>query len=194
MAVIVRDIADVSSGLVVSRKKATYESEVVNSYKQLNLKSINKNGYIDFDELEVLKVKEPINDNYLTHEGDIVVRLTEPFTSVYITKNMEGIVITSNFCVIRCKKKYNAVYLAYYINSDDAKKFLLSDLKGSIMKNINMSSIEELIIPKIPLQKQKTIEKILIAQTQKIIILNRITELEIKKQNAILDLIKNTED
>ena len=157
MSLKIKDIAEVGSGLVVARKKAIHEEDIIRTYKQLNLRSINKNGFIELDELEILNTKEVVDDYYLSHEGDIIVRLTDPFTAVFITKETEGIVISSNFCIIRCSKKYSPDYLSYYINSDTAKKNLLSNLQGSIMKNINMSSVGELQIPEIPLDKQKVI-------------------------------------
>lgn len=189
----IKDIAEVGSGLVVARKKAVHEEDIIRTYKQLNLRSINKNGFIELDELEILNAKEIVDDYYLSHEGDIIVRLTDPFTAVYITKDTEGIVISSNFCIIRCSNKYSPDYLSYYINSDTSKKLLLSNLQGSIMKNINMSSVGELQIPEIPLEKQKIIGKLLRAQTKKIIVLNRILELEEKQQKAILEKIEQLE-
>lgn len=193
MPIRIKDIAEVGSGLVVARKKAIHEKDAIKTYKQLNLRAINKNGYIEFNELETLKAKEVVDEYYLSHEGDIIVRLTDPFTAVYITKETEGIVISSNFCIIRCSNKYSPDYLSYYINSDTAKKLLLSNLQGSIMKNINMSSVGELQIPEIPLEKQKVIGNLLRAQTKKIIVLKRILELEEKQQKAILEKIEQLE-
>ncbi len=189
----IKEIAEVGSGLVVARKKAILEKEIVKSYKQLNLKAFNRNGYIDLEELEVLNAKEIIDDYYLTHEGDIIVRLTDPFTAVYIDKDREGIVITSNFCIIRCSKKYSAEFLSYFINSDKAKKMLLGNLQGTIMKNINMSAVGEIQIPNILVAKQKIIGKLLRAQTKKIIVLNKMKELEEKQQKAIFEKVEKME-
>ena len=193
MPIKIKDVAEIGSGLVVARKKAVHDNEIIKEYKQLNLRSINKNGYIEVGELEILKTKEKVDNYYITHEGDIVVRLTDPFTAVYITKEMEGIVISSNFCIVRCSDKYSSGYLSYYINSDTAKKLLLSNLQGSIMKNINMSAVAELQIPEISLEKQITIGKLLRAQTKKIIFLNKIRDLVEKQQKVILERIENLE-
>lgn len=185
----IREKAEVGSGLVVARKKAFNQNEIKKKYKQLNLRSINKNGYIIESELEILEAKEIIDDYYLTHEGDIIIRLTDPFTAVYIDKDMEGIVISSNFCIVRCKNNYSSEFLTYYINSDNIKKKLFSNLQGSILKNINMATIAELEIPNVPYEKQKIIGKLLVAQTKKTIILEKIKELEIKQQKSLLDKI-----
>lgn len=189
MALTINDIAEVGSGLVIARKKSIYKKDTIKSYKQLNLRAINKNGYIIESELEILDAKEIIDEYYLTHKGDIIIRLTEPFTAVYIDKNMEGIVISSNFCIVRCKENYSGEFLTYYINSDKAKKNLFSNLQGSIMKNINMTAIAELEIPNVPYDKQLIMGNLLVAQTKKLIILDKIKELEIKQQKALLDKI-----
>lgn len=189
MALTINDIAEVGSGLVIARKKSIYKKDTIKSYKQLNLRAINKNGYIIESELEILDAKEIIDEYYLTHKGDIIIRLTDPFTAVYIDKDMEGIVISSNFCIVRCKENYSGEFLTYYINSDKAKKNLFSNLQGSIMKNINMTAIAELEIPNVPYDKQLIMGNLLVAQTKKLIILDKIKELEIKQQKALLDKI-----
>lgn len=189
----IKEIAEVGSGLVVARKKAMLDKEIVKSYKQLNLKSVNRNGYIDLEELENLDAKEPIDEYYLTHEGDIIVRLIDPFTAIYINKEWERIVITSNFCIVRCSENYSSEFLSYYINSDRAKKMLLGNSQGSIMRNINMSAVGEIQLPNIPIDKQRIIGKLLWAQTKKIIILNRMQELEEKQRKAIFEKIEKRE-
>lgn len=185
------DIADVGSGLVVSRKKAIHQSEVIQTYKQLNLMAVNKNGYIAFDELEDLPVKDNIDNNNLTHKGDIVVRLTAPFTAVYITEEFENIVISSNFCVVRCRENYCGEYLSYYINSDTARKAIFSNLQGTIMKNINISAIAELEVPDISIAKQITLGKLMSVQTEKLIVLEKLKDLQIKLQKVLMDRFSN---
>lgn len=191
MPLTIREVAEINSGLVVSRKKSILEKETKKIYKQLNLRSINKNGYIDINELENLPAKELIDDNYLTHKGDIIVRLTDPFTAVYVTENFENIVVSSNFCIIRCGNRYSGLFLAYYINSDNAKKILCSNLQGSVMKNINMSALANLEIPNTPLNKQVMMGKLIKAQVDKIIVLEKIMQLEEKKQKELIKKLSN---
>ena len=102
--------------------------------KQINLKSFNKNGYLDTDELETFRAKEIISKEYITQCGDIVIRLTDPFTAIYISKGYEGLIVSSNFTIVRCQCNVDAEFLSYYLNSDNIKKTLLSNIQGSIMK------------------------------------------------------------
>lgn len=189
----VKDVAEISSGLVVSRKKAIHRSELLKEYKQLNLRAINKNGFLELNELENFLAKEIIDKNYLTQEGDIIVRLTDPFTAVYITKKYEDFVVSSNFCIIRCKKEYDSKFLAYYLNSDKTKKILYSDTKGSIIKNISVESISKINVPTLDFDKQVIFGKLFVAQTQKIILLDKIKKLEEKRKKAIFEQLDRTE-
>ena len=61
------DVLEVRSGLVVSRKKAKDENSAKYKYKQLNLRSVRKEGYIIEDELEVLSTDEIISSDYPLH-------------------------------------------------------------------------------------------------------------------------------
>ena len=45
---------------------------------------------------------------YLTHTGDVVIRLTAPYTAVLITEQLEGYVIPSSFVVVRTNKSLTA--------------------------------------------------------------------------------------
>lgn len=189
----IKDIAQVTSGLVVARKKAIIEKDVVKGYKQLNLRSINKKGYIDKVELERLAAKEEIDLSYMTKQDDIIVRLTDPFTAVYISKENERLVVTSNFCIIRCTEKYNSKFLSFYLNSENAKKELLNNLQGSIIKNISMTSVAELTIPNIDKEKQILLGKLFFAQMEKIKCMERLIQLEEKKQTSVLKRIDEME-
>ena len=93
------EMAYVRSGLVLGRKQARGKTEY--RYPLLNLRSIHPSGYIDAELCEVFDSIEPLNPDYLTHRGDVVVRLTIPYTAVLISEEFEGYVIPSSFVVIR---------------------------------------------------------------------------------------------
>ena len=78
------DIAVVKTGVVLPRKQAKTQNEVIATYKQLNLKAINSNGSICVDELEEFLANEKLRAEYLTQPKDIIVRLTMPYTAVLI--------------------------------------------------------------------------------------------------------------
>lgn len=94
-----RDLASVRSGLVLSRKQS--KERTSDRYPLLNLRCIRQEGSVDLGEADVYEAKEPLKDEYLTQSGDIIVRLTAPYTAVLIDETTTGMVISSNFVVIR---------------------------------------------------------------------------------------------
>lgn len=173
-----KEIAELSSGLVISRKSSQQEDKIVKTYKQLNLKAIDKDGYIDLNQLEYFNSKEFIDENYLTKENTIVVRLTEPFTAIYIRPEFENIVISSNFCIIKVNSNYSAKYISHYLNSTNVKKFLLTKTQSSVMKNISMTTLSEVQIPSISLSKQNQVAKLIDCILEKNRLNTKINKLE----------------
>ena len=93
------DIASVRSGLVLSRKLSKTPTKY--RYQLINLRSINQVGYIETENVDLYDATEPLGSEYLTHTGDVVIRLTAPYTAVLIDDTTSGMVISSNLVVIR---------------------------------------------------------------------------------------------
>lgn len=68
-------VAAIRSGLVLSRKL----SPEISSYRYplLNLRAIHPDGYVRPDSLEVFYATEPLRQEYLTQQDDIIIRLEE---------------------------------------------------------------------------------------------------------------------
>ena len=149
-------IADISSGLVLARKKSSTSKGF--AYELLTLKSFDENGYIEDDFLDDFISEEKIKEQYLTKEGDIVVRLSAPNTAVYITKKQEGIIIPSLFVIIRSNSSsIISQFLQIYLNSEKCKRQLAADTIGSVLSIVKTSSFKEIDIPKYTMDKQKNI-------------------------------------
>lgn len=181
------EVFQVKSGLVVGRKRVREKDSAKYKYKQLNLRSINKNGYINLDELEDLKTEEIINKDYLTAEGDIVIRLSEPYTAVYIIEEYKNLVITSNFAVIKKSNLYNTEFVAYYLNGDYVKKQLYANMQGSIVRSIGISAVEKIELPKLSQHRQELFAKLAKTLTSKLKIAEEIENLELKLQKNIIE-------
>ncbi|MBP0988562.1 MAG: hypothetical protein J6S92_09815, partial [Oscillospiraceae bacterium] len=85
-----QQFADVRSGLVVTRKQAQKPEETACTYQLLNLKAVTDSGGIDRTALLPFHATEQLADHYFTHAGDIIVRISEPYTAVYITEETAG--------------------------------------------------------------------------------------------------------
>ena len=128
-------VAQVRSGLVLARKQARGRTEY--RYPLLNLKCIHPNGYIDTALCEMFDSVEYLNPEYLTHKGDVVIRLTVPYTAVLITDELEGYVIPSSFVVVRTDRSIVIPeYLLWLLNSQQVKQRIyesaVSNMLGAV--------------------------------------------------------------
>lgn len=152
-------IADIYLGAIISRKKAKTEIEIKAKYKLFSMKSyeedLTKKDYEDFES------KDTLNDK-LVKEGDLIFRLLYPLKVIYVTKELEGLLVPSQYCIIRVKdKKYDAKFLKWYLESTQVDKQVTPFLMNTVMPLITVKSIKELEIPKVDLEKQKLIGKII---------------------------------
>lgn len=148
-------IATVKTGLVLSRKESKDTSERF-EYQQLNLKAVADNGTINVNNTIPFYASEKLTSNYLTQEGDIVVKTSEPYTAVYITEEYAGLVIPSHFVVVRVDtSKAIPQYVAWYLNKDRIKKVFSMSCTG-MLKQIKPTIIgaTEVRLPSLKRQKQ----------------------------------------
>ncbi len=152
------EIAIITPGLVTTRKKASIKFEVKQTYKLLTLNAVGDYGSIDINELSNFESVEKLNKGYFTEQGDILVRLNEPFTSIYINKKDEGILIPSYFVKLRITtKKFKPAYIAWYLNSEKVKRDFLRSQSGTLVPSINQKVIKELDIPIKNIEEQEDI-------------------------------------
>ena len=95
------ELATVRSGLVLSRKQARKGAPVKMRYPLLSFRAIHPNGYIDMEQLDGFDAAEQLSPEYLTQIGDVIIRLTSPYTAVLIDEASAGMVVSSNFVIIR---------------------------------------------------------------------------------------------
>ena len=79
------ELASVRSGLVLARKESREPTPYC--YNLLTLRSIHPDGSIAQEDLSVFHASEPLKAEYLTQPGDIIVRLTTPYTAILIDSN-----------------------------------------------------------------------------------------------------------
>jgi restriction endonuclease S subunit len=154
------EIAAVRTGLVTARKKRDDSSSHVYEYKLLNLKCIASEGYIDTSYVEPYELSEKLKDEYLTHMGDILVRLSAPYTAVIIDRQeLCGIVVPSHFAIIRVDK-HRALpeYVFWSLRRDKNKITMMQNSSGSTtFGTISSGLISSLPITLLPIQNQQII-------------------------------------
>ena len=117
------ELATVRSGLVLSRKQARKGTPVKMRYPLLSFRAIHPNGYIDMEQLDGFDAAEQLSPEYLTQIGDVIIRLTSPYTAVLIDEASAGMVVSSNFVIIRVdRSRLLPGYLVWLINTPKIRK------------------------------------------------------------------------
>ncbi|OEF97359.1 restriction endonuclease subunit S [Desulfuribacillus alkaliarsenatis] len=140
------ELSTITTGLVVKRKEAAPGVNNI-AYKLITLKSINYEGYLDTVALDNFYSIEEIDDKYLTKVGDVIVRLSDPFTAITIKDGEDNLLVSSLFAIVRIKdSNVTPEYLSVYLNSEMLKKHYAKESSGSAVQMIKMSSIKEVQI------------------------------------------------
>ena len=150
------NIATVRSGLVLSRKQAREPSDI--RYPLLNLRSINPRGYIEADQLDVFAAAEYLSPEYLSQIGDVIVRLTAPYTAILVDKVTAGMVISSNFVIIRAdRRELLPEYLFWLINTPKIKRSIYENTSSNMLGAIKAKYFSDFEVPSLPIAKQQQI-------------------------------------
>ena len=182
----------IKTGLVLSRKKASQQSEFKKDYNVISLKSFNENGYYDHSFVENFTANEEIKEENLLQKGDILIRLREPNIAVYIDKDYKDTIISSLAAIVRTKSEnINPLYLVSYLNSSYIKKQLYS--QGSAVSMLNIKFIEDLEIILPPIQTQEKVAEIQALSYKEINLLNQLIEEKQKYTTKIFETIINQE-
>lgn len=153
------EMAYVRSGLVLGRKQARGKTEY--RYPLLNLRSIHPSGYIAAELCEVFDSIEPLNPDYLTHKGDVVVRMTIPYTAVLISEEFEGYVIPSCFVVIRANGGYLLPeYLYWLLNAQQTRSQIYEGAVSNMLGAVKPRYFADFEVEDLPLEQQHIIAEL----------------------------------
>ena len=161
--------ADIMVGLVLKRREADNTDIAKHKYKVLTLKSFNSEGWIDKNYLDDFVSSDYLENRYLSLKDDVIIKITPPYTAVCIDDETKGLVVPSQFIIIRLIDKFLVPeYLAMFLNSDRVKKHIAITATGMTVPMIKTGTIRELGIPMVSLEKQTQI-----AEVSKLIIKER---------------------
>ena len=153
------EIASVRSGLVLSRKLA--RENPVQRYRLLNLRSITPEGYIDMNETDVFDAKEMLPGEYLSQVGDIVIRLSAPYTAVLIDEETEGMVVSSNFVIVRTDPQVLLPeYLYWLLNTPEVKHRMFESSSSNMLGAVKPKFFADYEITPLPIPEQQKIAAI----------------------------------
>lgn len=189
------EIALVRTGLVTIREKKKIDSSQTCEYRVLNLKCISDDGYIIKTQIETEEYLIRLNHDCITRMGDILVRLSSPYTAVLIDQpDLCEIVIPSHFAIIRVDKHYALPeYIFWWLRRDKSKIKMMKNSSGSTaFGTISSGLIASLPITLLPLHKQEIISNLLRLSKREQELLTKLTETKKTYNTLFLNQIYNT--
>ncbi len=151
------EIATLKTGAVLSRLQKVETGGYL--YRALSLRNIDDDvGMIESRSCAAIRLEGKVSDEFLTQRGDILIRLSAPYTAVYIANDSDvGLLIPSHFAIVHAIG-VDAKYLYAMLDSDEIRKQLFIEGSGSTtLGTISVKSISECSIPIVSLQKQRLI-------------------------------------
>lgn len=180
------NIAAVRSGLVLSRKQ-TREAPGI-KYPLLNLRSINPSGYVDVEQLGIFDASEYLSLDYLSQVGDVIIRLSAPYTAVLIDEATAGMVISSNFVIIRVdQREFLPEYLFWLLNTPKVKRSIYENTSSNMLGAIKAKYFSDFEIPKLPISKQQEIADMNALALKEAMLLRRLAEEKERYYGLLID-------
>ena len=159
----------------------------------MNLRAIHPDGYILSDDLEVFHAIEPLSREYLTQQGDIIIRLSIPYTAILIDSDVEGIVVSSNFAIIRSNRNYLLPeYLLWLLNTPDIKKRIYESSSSNMLSAVRPTFFADLEVLPLPLVDQEKISQLNLLAKQDSRLLKKLAEEKEKYYAAVIDHIQKS--
>jgi restriction endonuclease S subunit len=122
---------------------------------------VRNDGTVDRTLCDVFFSIEYLNPEYLTHTGDVVIRLTAPYTAVLIDADIEGYVIPSSFIVVRTDSNVLLPeYLAWLLNSQVSKRQIFDGAATNMLDGIKPRCFAEIDIDLLPIEQQYAISSL----------------------------------
>ena len=175
----IENIAVVRTGLVTARKKKGNIYSETFEYRLLNLRCISDEGLIEKKYLEPFVTSEELKEDYLTRMGDILIRLSSPYTAVIIDREeFCGLVVPSHFAIIRAdREKALPEYVFWSLWRDKNRITLMQNSSGSTaFGTISAGLIGSLPIKVLPLRDQKILGELYVLGKREQEILQRLAE------------------
>lgn len=189
------EVAEVRTGAVLTRIR-TEDDAVKNSFKLINLKCVTDQGNIVFSNIEEIELPTTLKEEVFAREGDIIVKLSSPYSAAIIGQEEIGCLIPSHFAIIRAQRtKLYPPFLLWFINSDYVKKKILQNNSGSsAFGTISSGFFDSLEIKEISMEKQRLLgDYILLSLKEKMLLeqlLNKKTLYNKYFANEVFEKIK----
>ena len=98
---------------------------------------------------------ESLSSEYLSQVGDVIVRLTAPYTAILVDDETAGMVVSSNFVIIRPNPRMLlSGYLAWLLNTRKTRHVIFENTSSNVLGAINPRYFAsmEVVLPSIDRQ------------------------------------------
>ncbi len=190
------EVASVRTGAVTGRKKADGSNDPAFHYRMLNLRCLVAEGYLDLNYIEDYFAKEEIKPELFTRKGDVLIRLSFPYTAVLIDDITCGFVVPSHFAIVRAdSKKVLPEYILWFLRRESTYQQILQNSSGSTaFGTISSGFIGSMNIRILPLKKQQVLGQLLVLSDREQELLYRLAKEKLiynkETLNAIYDRFK----
>jgi len=183
------EVATVRSGLVLSRKES--KSPTAYSYPLLTLRAIQPTGSIDLSKIDTFTAKEMLDTEYLAREGDIIIRLSQPYTAVLIDIVTSGMVLSSYFAIIRPDSRLLLPeYLFWLMNTPKVKQEIFENTSSNMIGAIKPKFFADFELTLLPLSDQQKIADLNATARKEIQLLRDLADAKEKYYAQIIDQIQ----
>ena len=172
-------VASVRTGFVSGRKRAQGDAIPGFRYQLLNLKCLTDTGGLNTVFADEYFSTEQIKDEFLTRKGDVLLRLSAPYSSVLIQDDMQcGYLIPSHFAIIRVTgQTLLPEYVLWQLRRAKTKQFILQNSSGSsAFGTISSGFIASLQIEEIPLQQQRALGQLTLLEDREQLLLYQLSQ------------------
>ena len=175
-------------GQITSRIEANEKKneKAIGTVKVIPPKAI-KAGKIVHEELYDVEYRTEFDDKKLTKEGDIVVKLSSPYDAAYVTKEDEGILITS-FCIIirNTGKDVLSEFITAFCNTEVYMRQVMNMVSGARVPMLTIGKIKEVKVKLLSVNEQEQVAKYYSKLCEKELVMEKIISLEKEKLDTVL--------
>ena len=108
--------------------------------------------------MDIFDASERLSTEYLSQIGDVIIRLTAPYTAILIDETTAGMVISSNFVIVRANRRdILPEYLFWLINTPNVKRSIYENTSSNMLGAIKAKYFSDFEVPQLPINKQKQI-------------------------------------
>ncbi len=174
-------------GQPTKRIECAEKDSVLDKISTIPTKAIT-NGRLEKEFLYDLEYKVEFDSSKLTQEGDVVLKLSSTYDATYITKEDEGLLVTS-FCLIlrvKDKTKLNPRFLNAFVNSDIYREQIKEMLSGAKVPMLTIEKVKDVFIKEFTMEEQEEIAGYYDNMRRHETIVNKIIELQKENLNVVL--------